>query len=749
MQPNPEIEQILERAIILAKEKRHEYVTVEHLFLGLIRQPSFRKMLAAFGANVDLMDNEANSYLNGLASLETESNLPPRRTQGLERVFNRAFTRVLLTGRNQASVVDVYLSIMSETQSHAHYFLLKHGVTQQAFTDFCMKNPTVGSGASGAPMSADQATEVLNEHCTNMTALADDGVYEPLIGRSTELETIINVLAKKFKSNALMVGDPGTGKSAIAEGLAQRLVANEVPAFLQNYELWSVEVGSLLAGSKYRGDFEEKFKKIIAALTAKKNCILFIDEAHTMRGAGSSGGGGGVDLANMLKPAITSGHIKVIANTTWEEYSESFEKDRALMRRFYRVVIDEPSTQHTIEILTGLKPRLDEFHSVDIDEAAIAEAVKLSAQYITDRKNPDKSIDLIDAACAKQRAADNTGAKITVSMIRDQLATLAGIPRAKLDNENSMVIQNLESAIKDQLFGQEDAVQQVLDHIYVHYSGIGQKDKPIGSFLFLGPTGSGKTALAKLLAENLGMSLLRYDMSEYQEKHSVAKLIGAPPGYVGFDDGNVGGGKLIADITKHPHSVLLFDEIEKAHPDVYNLFLQLMDEGRLSGSKTVDGRQCIIIMTSNLGAQANDQNAIGFAKSLTRTGEEDKAVKEFFRPELRNRIDVTCKFNKLSHIDIKKVVTKFIAELQESLKDRGIRLYLTEPAVEHIAAKGFDSKMGARPIKRTIDSLIRVPLSKKILFEGLANCDVLVSAIDGQIAFEQVTNHHENQESQQ
>jgi ATP-dependent Clp protease ATP-binding subunit ClpA len=446
-----------------------------------------------------------------------------------------------------------------------------------------------------------------------------------------------------------MVGDPGVGKTAIIDGLAQEIQAGRVPEFLKGYEVWSLEIGSLLAGSKYRGEFEEKFKLVITALETKKNCILFVDEAHTMRGAGS-GSNSSLDFANMLKPAITKGHLKVVASTTWEEFYESFEKDRALMRRFYRLAIDEPDAATTEQILIGLSPRLEQFHNVLIETEAITAAVELANRYIHDRKNPDKSIDLIDAACARERVKDAGLITVTRDLIEQQLSRVTGVPTDKLQNERSSKIIELEGNIKQRLYGQDTAVDSVLDRIYINFAGIGNERRPMASFLFLGPTGTGKTELAKLLASNLDMNLLRYDMSEYQERHSVSSLIGAPPGYVGFEDGNVGGGKLIADLSKNPFSVILFDEIEKAHPDVTNILLQMLDEGHITGAngKRVDCKNTIIIMTSNLGARDNENNNIGFG-SLEKSGEEDRALKEFFRPELRNRIDQICKFQRLDN----------------------------------------------------------------------------------------------------
>jgi ATP-dependent Clp protease ATP-binding subunit ClpA len=513
-------------------------------------------------------------------------------------------------------------------------------------------------------------------------------------------------------------------------------VAGRVPNFLKDHEVWSLEVGSLLAGSKYRGEFEEKFKAVITALETKKNCVLFIDEAHTIKGAGSSSQST-LDMANMLKPAITKGLLKVIANTTWEEYYESFEKDRALMRRFHRVAIDEPTPGTTEQILIGLSPRLEKFHNVLIDTAAITAAVELSGRYIHDRKNPDKSIDLLDGACAKERVKDQGQLTITQELIMAQLARTTDIPIDRLQNERSTKILELENNIKQKLYGQDEAVDSVLERIYINFSGIGNARRPIASFLFLGPTGTGKTELAKLLAENLDMKLLKYDMSEYQEKHTVSSLIGAPPGYVGFEDGNVGGGKLISDISKNPFSIILFDEIEKAHPDVINIMLQMLDEARLTSSngKTVDLKNAIIIMTSNLGARDNENHNIGFSTLLEKSGEEDRAMKEFFKPELRNRIDRVCKFAKLDTLAIKKIVIKFVEELQTSLAAKQIRLTLTESVIDMLANKGYDKKMGARPLGRKIDELIRVPLSKRILFDRLENCTIHAVMKDDKIDF--------------
>lgn len=732
MDANPEIEKIIEVAVNVAKDKKHQYITIEHILYAMMENEHFTKILVGIGTDPDQLQKELDQYLDSMQSISANSkHVQPRRTNAVERVFNRAFTQVLLTGRQNLSLVDIYVAIMSETNSHAQYFLLKHGVTNQKFIDFC--DQLIAS--EGNSLSNERATEILNEYCVNMTQNAANNKYEPLIGRDKELGEIINVLAKKFKKNVLMIGEPGVGKTAICEGLANALVSNAVPDFLKDHELWSVEISSLLAGSKYRGDFEEKLKNIIAALTSKKKAILFIDEAHTMRGAGSNTSSS-LDFSNIIKPAITSGNLKVIANTTWEEFYESFEKDRALMRRFYRVVIDEPDTDTTVKILKGLQPRLESFHNVVISDKAIHKAVELSGRYIFDRHNPDKSIDLIDAACAVERAKNNINVEINENMIVQQCAQIANISVDSMKGESTQKIVNLDSCIKERLYGQDHVVNQVCESLYIQFAGLNTGSRPLGSYLFVGPTGVGKTEFCKLLSENLEMPLLRYNMSEFQEKHTMSTLIGSPPGYVGYEDSRISGGRLVNDLSKHPYSVLLFDEIDKAHPDISTIFLQLLDEGTVTGSngKTVSAKNCVVIMTSNFGAQESDINRIGFG-SFERTGEEEKAVKNFFRPEIRNRIDHVISFNKLDDLSVKKVVVKVIRETEELLLKKGIRLVLDESVIDHIARVGMDPKMGARPIRRKIDELIKRPLAKKILFEKIENSIVTLSLKNDEIVF--------------
>ena len=725
MQQNPEIEHIVDAAVRAAKNRRHEYVTTEHLLLSLIQHTPFRKLLEDFGVAVDEFETDITNHLDQYISILNQkiSDTQPKKTNALERLFNRALTQVLFSGRRSITTIDLYLAMMSENNSHAHYFLLKYGVQKQEFVDFWQKNYTNHQ----SNLTDNQANEILNEYCDSLTQLAMDDKLEPMIGRSKELEEMITVLARRFKANVLMVGDPGVGKTAIIEGLAQRVSKGEVPEFLQDHEVWSLEIGSLLAGSKYRGEFEEKIQQVIHALEVKKNCILFIDEAHTMRGAGASKDSS-LDFANMLKPAITRGNLKVIASTTWEEFYESFEKDRALMRRFYKLGIDEPDADTTEQILIGLSPRLEQFHNVLIETDAITSAVELANRYITDRKNPDKSIDIIDAACARERVKDQGNVTVNREMIIKQVAKMTTLPPERLENQTSTKVKELEFNVKNKLYGQDEAVDAVLERVYVSFAGIGTKNKPVASFLFLGPTGTGKTELAKLLSENLDMKLLRYDMSEFQEKHTLSSLIGAPPGYVGFEDGNVGGGKLISDLSKHPFSIILFDEIEKAHPDVSNVLLQMLDEAKVTGSngKVVNINNCIVILTSNLGSADNENNNIGFGTELEKSGEEDRAMKDFFKPELRNRIDCVCKFKKLEKLAIKKIVVKFINELHDSVKDKNIKLVFAESVIDHLADKGYDKKMGARPIARKIDELIKIPLSKKILFESLSNTKIFI-----------------------
>jgi len=725
MQHSPEIEQILGQAHKIAVQKNHDYVTVEHLTLALVKNTKFKRCIDSYGSSSDAIIHDLELFLNNQAMLV--SNPPkkePKKTNALERVFNRSLTQVMFSGRRSMETIDLWLAIMAETNSHASYFMLKHGLDKKEFT---MHWQHSYDSKSKSALDVGHANDILEEHCINVTKLAKDDKLEPVIGREKELEEIVTVLAKRFKSNVLMVGDPGVGKTAIAEGLATRIKDNTVPKFIQNYEVWGLEIGSLLAGSKYRGEFEEKLKDIISALETKKNCILFIDEAHTMKGAGSTGGSS-LDFANMIKPAITKGNLKVIASTTWEEFYDSFEKDRALMRRFYRVSIDEPDKETTVKILHGLRPRLEKFHSVKIDEHAIEKAVDLATRYMNDKKNPDKSIDLIDGACATERVKDQEGLTVTPDLIDAQVSRIANIPETKVASDVSDRVKDLDENIKQKLFGQDHIVDEVLERLYVNYAGISTPNRPMGAFLFLGPTGTGKTEFAKLLSSNLDMELLRYDMSEYQDKHTVSSLLGAPPGFVGYDDSTLSGGKLIADLSKNPYSVLLFDEIEKAHPDIANIFLQMMDEGKITGSngKTVDVKNTIIIMTSNLGARDNENNNIGFGQALTKVGSEDKAVRDFFKPELRNRLDLITKFKTLEPIAIKKIVAKFVNELRTNLKIKNINIIVTEAMVDHLVKVGYDPKMGARPLGRKIDELIKVPLSKKILFEKLSNVHVTV-----------------------
>jgi len=724
MMHSPEIDSIIEQAVSSAKQRHHQYCTVEHLLFALVLHPPFKKCLDDFGVDTETMLFEVSNYLDSLKAIvvpvEQGQEIIPRKTNSLERVMNRCVTQVLFTGRKTVTTVDLYLSISAETNSHAHYFLLKYGINKTEFIPHWQK--TYKGQEQVSKMNDTQANEILDEYTTNLSKLAENGKIEPMIGREVEVDDIINVLAKKFKRNVLLVGDPGVGKTAIVEGLAQRIYDKTCPEFLFDHEMYSLEVGNLLAGSKYRGDFEEKVKAVLEALSTKKKAILFIDEAHTMHGAGGSTSGS-IDFANMIKPAITKGNLKVIASTTWEEYYESFEKDRALMRRFYRVTVDEPSMENTIKILHGLKPRLMEFHNVIITDESIKISVESATRYIHDRKNPDKSIDLLDAACAKQRVLNNTDAVISKESIYEQVERMTGVTADKLTDDKSTRIIDLETNIKDKLYGQTETIDKVLERIYVSFAGIGNQKKPMCSFLFLGPTGTGKTELARLLSTNLDMPLLKYDMSEYGEKFSVSSLLGAPPGYVGFGEGQLGGGRLINDLSKNSHAILLFDEVEKAHPDIFNIFLQLLDEGKVTGSngKEVNAKNCIVIMTSNLGASDSERSMIGFG-SQERTGDDDKALKEFFKPEFRNRIDLITKFGKLNMLAIKKIVIKFTDELKKSLRDtHEITLNLSEPLVEYLADKGYDKKMGARPLSRKIDELIRVPLSKKILFERIKN----------------------------
>lgn len=727
---NGDIEKVVKHARMFATQNHHQYFTVEHLLYSMLHEKNFATKLEKIGIDIGQMTKEVQEYV--LNNTPVSPAAEPKKTHGLERVFNRAFTQVIFSGRNNMTIMDLYFSISNEAHSHAAYFLKKYGVEKEMFADG--KSPQ-SDNKNALQQTTSYAERTLTEYCSNLNELAENGKIDPVIGRESELAEVAQVLARKTKCNVLLVGDSGVGKTAIAEGLAVNIVNNDVPKFLKDNVIYSLNIGQLLAGTKYRGEFEERLQEIMAAAKELGNVILFIDEAHQMHGAGG-GSNSAVDLSNMMKPALARGDFKVIANTTWEEYTKHFEKDRALMRRFNRVVIGEPSRDTTIEILRGLKGIYEQFHTVKITDEAIIEAVDLSTRYQADKRLPDKAIDLIDSACALRRTKTRGSRTIDVAQIRRELSRITGIPESQLGAETKKtLLPDIADNVKAKVYNQDSAVDAVLDRVWVSQAGLKADNRPVGSFLFLGPTGTGKTELAKQLSDKLTMKLLRFDMSEYQEKHSIARLIGAPPGYVGYEDSNLAGGLLISEVSKQPHCIILFDEIEKAHPDVAQVLLQVMDEGFITGSngKRADCRQSILIMTSNLGASDSEKFNIGFGGGQ-KSDAVDQAVKDFFRPEFRNRVDAIVTFNKLDTTTIRQIAEKFIADLNVQLAHQSSNVVVSEAAYEWLVENGYNPSMGARPMARCIHENIKVPLAKKLLFDKSADhASIIVDVVDNKL----------------
>ncbi len=742
IEPSHNLQRIFDNAVQVAKQLQHEYITIEHLVYSIICDEESFKIVENYGADANFIKSNLDHYIkNNLKEIVVaEKDYKPKKTSSVERVLNRCFTQVLFSGRQRMEVADIIISVLSEKNSFSFYFLTKGGLTKDKFVKYFQENIVVEE--EDQPMQIvnnNQVERILNQFCTNLSLHAKQRKIDPVIGRDEELEKIQLILARRSKSNVLMVGDPGVGKTAIAEGLARKIFEKKVPKFIQDHQVYTLDISALLAGSKYRGDFEERIKAVLTALEKKGKIILFIDEAHMMQGAGASSQGSN-DMANMLKPILTKGVLKIIASTTWEEYRKHFEKDRALMRRFQRVTIDEPSPEMSVKILKGVRKYYEKHHNVRITDAAVEQAVKLSIKYMADKKLPDKAIDIIDCAAARYKLKDDEtmdGVEqlVDVEQVVYELSKMINMPLESVAQKESKNLADLESGMKTSVYGQDTAVDTLLDKIFVAQAGMKSPNKPIGSFLFLGPTGCGKTETAKQLADKMSMTLVRFDMGEYQEKHSVARLIGAPPGYVGYDDN---AGQLITKLQETPNCILLLDEIEKAHPDVTNILLAFMDNGFVTGSngKQADGRNCILIMTSNLGARDNENNTIGFGE-LEKDGEDDKAVKKFFAPEFRNRLDAVIKFSKLSQTVVIQIVKKFVAELNDQLKDKNIEIVLNNESVKWLADQGFDSKMGARPLARLIDNKLKSPLSRKVLFGDLQNGGrVNVQLQDSDLVFE-------------
>ena len=734
VEPSEELQVVFEKAIDDAKKLKQEYVTLEHLFFAMCCSDNFMKILDGYGIDVSKMKDELHDFLqNKLEEIKVDHDKPfkPKKTQTVERVMNRAFTQVLFSGRQHIDITDVFLSMLNEKKAFSTYVATSNGVNKEKFNEYI--NAEYVTSLEDEEI-AGHAQRALKAFTTNLNAKVSQGKIDPVIGRQEELETICLSLGRRLKNNVLLVGDPGVGKTAIAEGLAYRIVNKVVPKFLEDYSVYNLDIGSMLAGSKYRGDFEERFKLVMSAIKKQGKTIVFIDEAHMMNGAGAGGGNSSNDLANMLKPALGKGDIKVVASTTWDEYRKYFEKDRALMRRFQRVSVDEPDKQTSNDILKGIKKYYEEFHDVLITDEAIEESIKLSVKYMTDKKLPDKAIDLIDLACSRFNLKDEEVEEKIVSPeeIKFELAKVVNLPPEQIQQKETNNLNQLNKNLKLNVYGQDNAIDEIVDKILVAQAGLKSEDKPIGSFVFMGPTGVGKTELAKQLAKHLSINLARFDMSEYQEKHSVSKLIGSPPGYVGHDEHS---GQLINKLQEHPNCVLLLDEVEKAHPDISQILLQLMDNGKVTGSdgKEADARNCILILTTNLGAEQAEKNTIGFNQELD-MDYGDEEFKRFFAPEFRNRLDGVVVFGKLDKPIMLKIVGKFLVELRNMLTERNVKCEITDSALDHLVDNGFDSKMGARPMQRYIDKNIKRPLSKMLLFGelkdgGTVKIDVADSSI--------------------
>jgi len=736
LEANEGLEKIFEDAVKEAEKRKHEYVTIEHVLLSLIKDQHIGTVLNEFKINVDVLIKDVEDYLdtkcNDIVSKGTTP-VAPRKTASLERLMNRAFTQALFQGRQDVSSIDILISIFAEKKSYAAFFLKKHQVDKQDLIDLVSTETILDEGMAAMggvqeqggeqKLRPNQADRILKSYCENLNQKYFDKQIDPVIGREQETDDLKQILARRNKNNVLIVGDPGVGKTAVVEGLARRIAKNkdDIPEYLKDHIVWSLDVNSLIAGSKFRGDFEERLKLIVNALDQKGKSILFIDEAHMIVGAGATGQGNSMDMANMLKPALLKGTIKVVASTTWEEYRKYFEKDRALMRRFQRLQVGEPSKETSIKILKGVKQYYEKHHGCTITDEACEDAVDYSMKFIADKKLPDKAIDVIDVACARLRLNGVKDGKIDHEEIIHEISVMTGISIEQLSQKQTSSLKTLEEKMKLQVYGQDKAINTITDKILVARAGLKSLTKPVGSFLFLGPTGCGKTETARTLAKTLGVELIRFDMSEYQEKHSISKLIGSPPGYVGYEDSNMGGGMFINEVEKNPHAVVLFDEIEKAHRDVSNMLLQVMDYGTVTGSngKKADCRNITLIMTSNLGAEESERNNIGFGKS-EREGEDDKALKKFFPPEFRNRLDAVIKFDKLNKKTMISIVKKFLQELNTMTMEKDVEVNATDEAIEFLMSKGFDAKLGARPLQRVIDDEIKKPLSRMILFGELS-----------------------------
>lgn len=722
-----ELEVSLHMAFVEARQKRHEFITVEHLLLALLDNPSAAETLRACGGNIEQLRKDLSRFIEEhTPSIEGKDDIDTQPTLGFQRVIQRAILHVQSSGKKEVNGANVLVAIFGEKDSHAVYYLQKQGITRLDVVNFIshgiskvQQQPARSEPEAEAEGEQASAPSSLENYTINLNALAQQGKIDPLIGRDSELERVIQTLCRRRKNNPLLVGEAGVGKTAIAEGLARRIVENDVPDVLANAKVFALDMGALLAGTKYRGDFEQRLKAVVKQLSENPNAILFIDEIHTLIGAGSASGGT-LDASNLLKPALSNGQLKCIGATTYNEFRTIFEKDHALSRRFQKIDINEPSVSDTIEILKGLKSRFESHHGIKYSAAALTSAVDLSVRFITDRHLPDKAIDVIDEAGAAQRILPKSRQKKIIGKqdIEEIIAKIARVPSTQVSTDDRNALKNLDRDLKAVVFGQDPAIDALAKSIKMARSGLGTPGKPIGCFLFSGPTGVGKTEVAKQLAYCMGVELLRFDMSEYLERHAVSRLIGAPPGYVGFDQG----GQLTEAVTKKPYCVLLLDEIEKAHPDIYNILLQVMDHGTLTDNngRKADFRNVVIIMTTNAGQEAIQKSTMGFT-GKRQAGDEMGEIKRLFTPEFRNRLDAIISFKALDHEVILRVVDKFLMQLEEQLHEKKVEAIFTERLKEHLAEKGFDPLMGARPMARLIQDTIRAALADELLFGKLAS----------------------------